>query len=411
MRTLLVTATLTQTTALGVAGRADYRQATYDHVPGSVLRGALAATWLRTPGAPGPDDTLFHRVFEGDGAFGPLHSPESLPIPLSAWTHKAIPIDACSTTTWDEIDGTVPETCPVCPPTRGKLERSKGQPTGSPRIGARSRVELDDSGVAADGKLFRRAALDAGTVLTGWVTGPAADAFTPGGETVASLRFGGERSIRGLAHIRIDEATPPPTPIVDNQIVLRLAAPGVFVDKFGFPADKPSPNEIGAILGVKVGITSKPGWTRWTEVGGWHMASGLPKPRDRAVAAGSTYLVKCAQTPQPDRLAALAARGVGLRRREGYGALYRARTTIRETPLRATLQFAAVAPVVSWRKWPKFEPHLRASTPRPLPPDSPLWRVLQDTTLTPAEQNALQVLLNLHDDDILLRMLDELATR
>jgi CRISPR-associated protein Csx10 len=404
MRSALVTATLTQTAALGVAGRADYRQDTYDHVPGSVLRGALAATWLRTPGAPGADHPVFREVFEGDGAFGPLHSAESLPTPLSMWTHKTGPLPTCPTPWWDETTDKVPDQCQHCPEPRATLERSKGQPVGRPRIGARSRIAIGADGIAENARLFRRAAVDAGTVLRGWVSGSALDALTPAGTPVTRLRFGGERSIRGLAEIQITDTTPPPLRTNGTDVILTLTSPGIFLDRFGYPTDKPAKAELADILNVEIKkVTAQPGWTRWTEVGGWHMASGLPKPRDRAVAAGSTYRVVCAQPPTVESLSELSVRGVGLKRREGYGALYRLPT--------ADPAVNAIATLRTWSKWTRLTLFVRTNTQRPLPPGNLLRRLLDDDTLTPDQRAALQTLIDLPDGSRVARLLDESETR
>lgn len=408
MRALLLTATLTQTAALGVTGRADHRHDTYDHVPGSVLRGALAACWLRTPGAPGPDDGAFREVFEGDGSFGPLHSSTSLPVPLSAHVHKAGLDAPCGTPWWDAVDGLVPEVCPKCRPSSAKLEPSKGQPTGPAAISSRSRVAIGADGLAEDGRLFRRAALDRGTVLTGWVSGPAVDALTPGGTAVSRLRFGGERSIRGTADIQVSEAAPPPVRAEGRTVILRLSSPGVFVDRTGHPTDKPSKPELADLLDVK--IADVRAWTRWTEVGGWHMASGLPKPRDRAVTAGSTYRIECAAPPAPERLAALAARGIGLRRREGFGALYGLPVADDRNAAYAVIR-TAVAALWGWSKWPRIEPIVREASAWPIPSGHLLRRVPSDPSLTRDQLAALLALVDIDDPAIIARLLDDLRQR
>lgn len=60
---------------------------------------------------------------------------------------------------------------------------------------------------------------------------------------------------------------------------------------------------------------------RWHTVGGWHLASGLPKSAEVAVAAGSTYLIEPPAPVPDDALAELGRRGLGLRRHEGFGDL------------------------------------------------------------------------------------------
>ena len=69
----------------------------------------------------------------------------------------------------------------------------------------------------------------------------------------------------------------------------------------------------------KVTVTGR--WTRWGEAAGWHAAAGLAKPTERVVTAESTYRIQCDPAPPAEALRALRVRGLGLRRREGYGAL------------------------------------------------------------------------------------------
>ncbi|MFB9733445.1 type III-B CRISPR module-associated Cmr3 family protein [Ornithinimicrobium kibberense] len=120
-------------------------------------------------------------------------------------------------------------------------------------------------------------------------------------------------------------AGPAPTlervPGSDRQAILRLASPGVFVDQFGRPAPVPDTAELEDLLQAEVRLTNPWSDPRWDVHGGWHAASGLPKPEERVVAAGTTYLVRTAQPLTDTALQTLAMQGLGLRRHEGYGAL------------------------------------------------------------------------------------------
>jgi CRISPR-associated protein Csx10 len=404
MKSVLVTVTLEQGAALGVAGRSDHRQETHDHVPGSVLRGALAAAWLGTPEAPDAHDPRFREVFEGEGVFGPLHSDDSAPTPLSRWVHKTPPDDWCRTPWWDEATGGAAppgQHCTACGPTRGKLERSKGQPAGSPEIRSRTHVKITEEGVAERGALFRRAALAPHTVLRGYLTGPAVEALRPAGRPVTRVRLGGRRSTTGFATLTATEAAPAPVETdAEGNVVLRLASPGVFVNRYGHPTDKPDVNELKAVLGVGVTIDMLDGWTRWTTAGGWHLASGLPKPTDRAVAAGSTYRIRCRTAPATDRLVLLAARGVGLRRREGFGAVH----PIPESALAGDLR--AIAPLRSWPRWSRVAGLVREHAQRPLAPDHALRRMPADPSLDPRQRAAAMALVELPDRERVLAVLD-----
>ena len=137
--------------------------------------------------------------------------------------------------------------------------------------------------------------------------------------------MGSRRSVRGAATLKLHEdVAAEPVQTARGHVVLRLASPGIFVDAYGLPHHEPDTAELADLLGVDT-VTVTNSWIRWTDVGGWHTASGLPKPTDRAVAAGCTYLLRCTpRLPTDQALRILATRGVGLRRREGYGALYSA---------------------------------------------------------------------------------------
>ncbi|MGP4020998.1 type III-B CRISPR module-associated Cmr3 family protein [Saccharopolyspora sp. 5N708] len=317
--TALVTATLAEPVAAVRDLRNDYRQESYDHIPGTVVRGALAATWIRHHRPPKQDDVTFLEIFESDGTFGPLHSHNSLPVPLSVKVHKYRPGATCTQLWWDTATGSKDDFCPSC---KQKLEFSKGDPTGQVQRSQRTHVALDEEGVAVDGSLYRQNSIAAGNVFAGWLSGPAVRALTIDGALVDTLIFGGKQSVQGRAEIAVDfAAEPEPVKVDGDTVILYLAAPGVFVDAFGLPSDEPDLCELSGVLGVKaLEVTRKR--VRWTSVGGWHQASGLPKSTERAVQAGSVYQIRCAEAPAEDARRALMARGVGLRRREGFGALY-----------------------------------------------------------------------------------------
>lgn len=313
-----ITVTLTQPVAAGRNSRADFRQETHNHVPGSVLRGALAAAWIRRRGRDITCSPEFLETFEGNGSFGPLHSAESLPIPLSVKKHKYTPSNGCGSE-WDAAYGEKATTCQVC---GDPLAFSKGQSRGHVPLEHRTMVALSPQGVAVDGELFSQSTLRKEARLSGWLHGPATRAVFCDGEPIRTLSLGSRRSLWGSVTVEVDtDAEPTAIECVGEEIILRLASPAVFCDDFGFPTDQPDLVELTEVLGVDV-FKVTGAWTRWDEVGGWHAASGLPKPVERAVAAGSTYRIRCAEAPSLASRRALAARGIGLRRREGFGALY-----------------------------------------------------------------------------------------
>ncbi|MGI8310535.1 type III-B CRISPR module-associated Cmr3 family protein [Saccharopolyspora hattusasensis] len=311
-----LTVTLTEPVAVVRHLRNDFRQESYDHITGTAVRGALAAQWLLAHGDPDDD---FLEIFEGDGVFGPLHATASLPVPLSVKVHKYRADDRCRVLWWDAIHEEV-DVCQYC---KQKLEFSKGGPVGKIRRTPRTRNALDAEGIARSGNLFNQSSIAAGNVFEGWLSGPALRSLQIDGEPVRTLSLGGKRTVQGNAEVTIDfEAEPEPVELIGKDVILRLASPGIFVDALGLPAAEPDLGELSEVLGVETSPGVKP-WQRWTEVGGWHLASGLPKPTERAVQAGSTYRIRCAERPSEAARRALMVRGVGLRRREGFGALCR----------------------------------------------------------------------------------------
>lgn len=319
--TAKVTMTLEQPVHAGTGPLPDYRNPTHDHIPGSVLRGACAAAWIRARGEPVPGTAhrqAFIEAFESDGVFGPLHCNGSFPVPVSVMRHKYRAEPGCRQLWWDRSLGEKATECSDC---GQALEAAKGEPHQRPQRLQRTRVALTTDGVAEDEKLYRKDSLDRHQLFTGWVSAGAVGAFEIDGKPLQQLWLGGGRTTGGLARITIDHDAEPEALEVDGAaVVLRLASSAIFVDDAGLPADIPSTAELHEVLGVnKVEVVGR--WTRWGEAAGWHAAAGLAKPTERVVTAGSTYRIQCDSVPSPEMLRALRVRGLGLRRREGFGAL------------------------------------------------------------------------------------------
>ena len=140
-------------------------------------------------------------------------------------------------------------------------------------------------------------------------------------QALGPVRVGGRRTTHGLAHVTIRDAAQPPAAQLrgDGMLVIRLRSPGIFADRYGRPIPEPDPGELADVLQTSAKVVRS--WTRWQQVGGWHAASGLPKPAGLAAAAGSTYLIQPERSVATAVLSALARRGLGLRRHEGFGDL------------------------------------------------------------------------------------------
>ncbi len=340
MSTHRVTLNLLQDAAIGDSRAGGQMRTSRDHVPGWVLRGALAAAWIRGNGVPdlaNPRRSEFVALFEsGDGVrFNPLYR-SGAPVGLSVLEHKRG--RGCGAS-FDAIDfgpGGAPHECDRgdC---RTTLEYAKGatpKSSGTVRRDFTSALAADET--PKDSHLYGRESLDHRAVpeLAGFI-GVRADLLSVLTELGERLVIGGAGSTRGLAELKIaDEPSTgggervslqPGTAGEPANLVIRLASPGIFVDSLGRPTRLPDPQELREALGVGV-VSEDSGpkiraWVRWAAEGGWHAASGLPKPTERAVAAGSTYVVTLTEVPDQSAIRSLAERGLGLRRSEGFGSL------------------------------------------------------------------------------------------
>jgi CRISPR-associated protein Csx10 len=311
--------TAQQVLHLGVSPDAGWLTDTHRFVPGSVLRGALAATWLAVHRGPNPDttgDAEFQRLFEGPIRYGPLYPSDMALRPLSVYGCK-YPVDrACREYAHDAaFDGSPPSRCPRCG--TSPTAASKGAVHGA-GVAEHTRVRLDELERAADGQLFTRRALPAGTRLTGLVDGD----IRWLGEDEWHIRLGGRRSTAGLATLR---ASQEPRPAAFDgydaercRLVVRLLAPGIFVDAYGQPSWLPDHREISQLLGVPTEVDAM--FARPTLVSGWHARANLPKSQDFAIAAGSVIVLRFDHgQPEHAGLDRLWRAGLGLRRAEGNG--------------------------------------------------------------------------------------------
>ena len=326
-----LTVTLRQPAQLSTSLRSDGLIDTVSHVPGSVVRGALAAAWIRTHGAPerAPARDTFLRLFEGEVRFGPLYA-GAPPSPLSVHRHKYASEPACTTAYLDAAaSGTFekPAACADC-----GQEWVPLRPGHSPEARhVRTSVAIDSTKhTAKPGQLFSRRRLrstlpirdDSGRLaghavatFTGEVTGD--DALVDSLATLQRVRIGGRKTSHGAVTIAFSDTGATQLWVRDDGVlVFALSSPAIYVDAEGRPTNAPTDGELSRVLGCDATVVKA--WTRWDTVGGWHGASGLPKPTETVVTAGSTYAVRLADPPRAD-LAALVAQGVGLRRHEGFG--------------------------------------------------------------------------------------------
>lgn len=306
-------------------------------IPGSAVRGAIASAWARdheeTWGAASP---RFVHLFEGDGVFGQAVPAGARLEPMS-WRQCKYPGEKCRTTwtdlAWLVLQGEDPP--PRCPTCQTSWKAGRGWRLGAPgavigTIGtaqrnssalaaeanqetATTRAALDEHGVARTGKLFTRRALGAGTILTGRLVLPGGvdDESREWFSRSHGLRLGGQRSVLGSVEWSADQVDSDPG---DNppRAVLVCESPALLIDEYGAPS-----LDLGAhvtqLLGPSVSVEAR--WHRPVRVAGWHAASGLPKPEEWALEAGSTVVLD----GLPHDAAKTLAAGIGMRRNEGYG--------------------------------------------------------------------------------------------
>lgn len=318
-----LTLILRQPAQLGDRPREDFVLSTLEHLPGSAVRGAFAAAWIARNGVPDARTRReFLRLFEGGVRFGALLRAGTEAESLAVVRHKYVPEDSCRVTDYDRAAGDDPPL--YCPDCGSPLEPARGIGKDGDRyrsqVRRRTSVAIGETGVARRGQLFTRETLLPGQDFTGTLAaGDPADLEIL--RSLGPVRVGGRRTTHGLADVAINGPADPPAPqqLDGTTLVLRLRSPGIFTDELGRPRPEPGRAELSQVLGVAARVERR--WTRWQEAGGWHVASGLPKPAELAVAAGSAFLIKTERPVAAAALSALAERGVGLRRHEGFGDL------------------------------------------------------------------------------------------
>jgi CRISPR-associated protein Csx10 len=284
------------------------------YVPGSTLRGALAAAWIREHGEPQahPRRSEFIDLFEGEIRYGLLLQDGTGVVPLTVRRCKYPTEAECST--WCEDAAYAPEAI-ACPHCGGGVESGKGEVSGvlSRRV---LRAALGDDGRAKDGYLYARYELARERAYQGTISGT-----HPWLEEKRTIWIGGRTTTSGRAAFHAVSAGHLPVPASrhpDGALVIRLTAPAILVDDAGRPTLDPVPELLRLLELPREALKKAQRWTRPQRVGGWHAASGLPKPTEIAVAMGSTVVLHLAET---GNLARLRREGIGLRRTEGHGSL------------------------------------------------------------------------------------------
>lgn len=299
-----VTLTTEQDFSLGTGGARAYLTRTHPYVPGSVLRGALAAAWLASGGS---TDETFRTLWDGGVRFGPCFPEGAFVEPQSAVRCKYHEASAGHREYVDEAFGPRPAGC------AGGWERLKGATVSAVRPKMRpSSAQRPGTILVESGQLFAYETLPRGTLLRGRIVVPDGVDWAPLAE-LGRIFVGARTHSLGRTRVAITRGTPPEP---HEGATLRTLTPTILVDAAGRPT-----TDLAGVLERDFGLTVDS--TRcWADrlltegVGGWHQASSLPKPSDVALAPGATFgLVK----PSKDAVRRLLEAGLGLRRTEGYG--------------------------------------------------------------------------------------------
>ncbi|WP_166355282.1 type III-B CRISPR module-associated Cmr3 family protein [Phytoactinopolyspora limicola] len=318
MTAVRIVATTKQFVSVGAKGALAVTEG-LPYIPGSTLRGALAARWLREHDQE-RRRAEFIDVFERS-RFGPLLPAGGQLVPRSYREHKYGAPDGCVPLHRPDPWGEPNSRCPLCGQQLVPVKQALKPPAHDPTslMTSRPRVELTDQETSKEGQLFERTGLRSGTPLSGhaFVTGPAREWL---GEQ-CTIRVGGAASVSGEVQLKIVDEPPEAAPrlkATGRDVTLLLGSPGIFVDSAGRPASTPSRNEIAEIVQSPCEEIRDVA-ARWLRVGGWHNASGLPKPAEWAVDIGSSFTARFATEPSEQGLERLLRHGIGLRRNEGFG--------------------------------------------------------------------------------------------
>jgi CRISPR-associated protein Csx10 len=349
-----------------------------DYIPGSTLRGALAAMYLgKNPGQPHDETfrTLFlsHQVSYPDllptvnqtmSAIFPataqackrykLKHPESLEDGLAGLAVQASRLQG-----WEQELGPVPEIltaghyCSTCQ-SQSPLHQLTGYYTMTAGTGYTiQQVKIHQrliagtsinraTGTAQQGMLFSRDVLEEGQYFSGQIrlaeTWPPQlkQLIQPG--LILRVGYGRSRGLGKLEVISAEDSLDTGSELTErwqkfNEKVLKMGLPAerayfsltlqsdwIRVDRnFYLPLDLPDQAELNIVGLQRHRCVSRP-----TTVMGWNAAMNLPKESQPALKRGSVLLFSVPAQPEmitaaQTRLRLIEAEGVGERRNEGFG--------------------------------------------------------------------------------------------
>ena len=330
MTSLFFTLRAQQDLAVSWTSEIAFYQRSEEYITGTALRGALAAAWLADHG---PDLRYFADIFEGPVFFEGANPQGFKIVPLSVRRCKYKPLPACQQCYKDDAEpakqGQKADTC-AC---GGSMEYSKGEMAG-PYSGSseelrdeRVRTAIDPiTGSSKEQALFSQQALNSGLIFEGRITqldklgDEARQTFITWLDNLRSIRLGRGKSVMGEAFFTVSPSDENAKPVLQpGRHILRCRTPLILLDDMGrnttqidVEFKRRGLHETEVVPGCE--------WVRPVTIGGWHTVSGLPKPSDHALVAGSTYVIDV-PADEVTQLQKVLVDGLGYRRREGFGAV------------------------------------------------------------------------------------------
>jgi len=316
------------------------------YIPGSAVRGALAARWLaKHPGADLAIDTAGRTDFlDGTScylnAYPEYDGERTLPTPASWFTEKDLAGDRRAII-YDLATGPDPELGLLKAPQGGRFCRlTRHEPleaweqaenravlVGSARY-EQIHIALEDVNRRGEGNLvFRYDALASGQSFIGAVIAPEShdlseirDLLTAGDLFLGSAHLAGY----GRVAVQVLEEVPSDwreyvadNPASDKRVVVTLLSQVILRGANG-QVGWDGGRALAAALGCGDGAELLAGFGKAEMAGAYNRKWSLPTPQDWALAAGSVFIF-ATQTVDQDRLRAALDHGVGERRAEGFG--------------------------------------------------------------------------------------------
>lgn len=307
MTWLQVSITATQRVSLGQGGERAFLTTSHPVVPGSVIRGALAAAWVN---AGGTRDAQFKALFEG-ARFSPA-IPDGVTVVNQSLSVCKYHVPGAVGHEAEHDEAFLGRLGPDDHGCRGRAAANGGY-RGVEFVTVTTTALEPRKHVAARSQLFSRQAFEAGTVFTGFVVVPDGVSHARLGK-IRTVFLGGRSSVMGRCQLEAREVAPPALP-ADGQgnVVIRTVSPTILLDDAGAPT-----GDLAAVL-TRGGLKVHSVWAGRRDANvasGWHAASGLPKPAEIAVAPGAMALLGPVDS---QALLRLLEHGIGVRRNEGYG--------------------------------------------------------------------------------------------